>query len=57
MYTRNDESYHAMRAEQERLMAEEATDPRIAALHLELASRYAELAGDKKARAPSLRTG
>lgn len=42
----NDQSYFAARAEQERRLARQAADAKIAALHSELASRYAELAGE-----------
>ncbi len=56
MSARNDQSYYAMRAEQERCLAEEATDPKIAALHRELASRYEELARDQST-VQHLRTG
>jgi hypothetical protein len=51
MPSANDKTYYAARAEQERRMAREAADKKIAALHSELASRYAELAGEP----PSMR--
>lgn len=44
--SRDDRSYYATRAQRERIVAEEAADAKIAALHRELASRYAELAGE-----------
>lgn len=46
----SDSNYHAMRAKQERLAAEQAIDPKIAALHYALAERYEELAGDDQQR-------
>jgi hypothetical protein len=57
MSKRNDDTYFATRAQQERRMAEEATDARIAALHWELASRYEELAGERDSSVRELRTG
>lgn len=52
-----DRKYHAMRAAQEQRLAEEATDPKIAALHRELASRYAELAGEPPEQVVQFRAG
>lgn len=46
----SDRDYHAMRAEQERRAAEQADDPKIAALHHQLAIRYEELSGDSQER-------
>jgi hypothetical protein len=57
MAKRNDDTYFATRALQERRMAEEATDTKIAALHWELASRYEELAGERDPSVRELRTG
>jgi hypothetical protein len=37
-----------MRAKQERLAAEHAEDPKIAALHVALAERYEELANERE---------
>ena len=46
----SDPDYHAMRAGQERLAAEQAPDPKVRALHSALAKRYEELAGDSEQR-------
>lgn len=40
----SDREYHSLRAEDERRMAEDATDPKIAELHRQLAARHEELA-------------
>ena len=39
-----DQDYYAARADRERAMAANATDPRAAAIHREMADRYARLA-------------
>jgi hypothetical protein len=41
--TMSDNAYYAARAATERRMAETATDPEVAAVHWELASRYEKL--------------
>jgi hypothetical protein len=50
----SDDDYYAKRAATERHMAETATDPKIAALHWELASLYEKLVSqhqDKESKA------
>lgn len=46
--------YFKMRADDERLRCEHASDPRAAAAHAELAARYDELATDFEAKRPTL---
>lgn len=41
-----DLEYHLLREKQERALANEATDPEIAAIHDELADGYMDLAAD-----------
>lgn len=41
----NDPSYYAARAIEERRLAMAAADPKVRRVHLELAAKYAELAG------------
>ena len=48
----SDRRYHAMRAHQERLMADEASDPKIASLHRQLAERHEQLATSNGAEVP-----
>lgn len=56
MSRESNEEYYARRAADEKRMAEEATDPKLAALHHEMATRYEELAGPKP-EALQLRAG
>ena len=44
MHERNNADYFRMRAEDERLRSQQATDPRAAGVHAEMALRYEEMA-------------
>lgn len=46
------QAYYAARAIDERLQAQSATDPRAAAVHLELSARYEALASDPSIELP-----
>jgi hypothetical protein len=48
----SDDEYYAKRAATERRMAEAATDPKIAALHWELASLYEKLVSQRQDNDP-----
>ena len=45
-------AYYAARAVEERRLAAAATDPNVREIHLELAEKYAELAGDGGTASP-----
>lgn len=45
-------AYYSARAAEERRLATAASDPNIRAIHLELAEKYAELAGDSGPASP-----
>jgi hypothetical protein len=47
------QAYYAARAIDERLQAQSATDPRAAAVHLEMSARYEALAADPSLELPS----
>jgi len=41
----NDREYYERRSSQERMLAQAACEPHVRKLHLEMAERYADLAG------------
>ena len=45
-------AYYAARAAEERRLAIASADPNVRAIHLELAEKYAELAGEGEATLP-----
>lgn len=54
----NSKEYYLSREQQERKLADEATDPAIAAIHRDMAERYGELATeatDKEGYRPRLK--
>jgi len=50
------QAYYAARAIDERLQAQAATDPRAAAVHLEMSARYEALASDPGLELPGVLT-
>ena len=52
MSERNSTDYYERRERKERTLAAAAADPQIAAIHLEMAERYAMLAGEGRQAAP-----
>ena len=52
----SESEYFSKRARTERLLSDTAPDPQIAAIHADLAARYAEMAEpDPKPKRPTLR--
>ena len=53
--TQDNQHYYRLRSDQARQHAETATSEKIKSIHLEMAERYAALAGSKDPSRPTLR--